>query len=332
MALFLGPRDLERLFGEGIVSPRDCVDAVEASFREHGQETSAQLPRQILWAEAGRTSPRDRALKLSASMMRASGTFGASVYATHYTPGGVEMWNLVFDGASGRMAGVIHGQALSLVKTAATAAVATRHLALEGARRAALIGTGRYALEQLRHLAAVRELAHVACFSRDAGRLSEFVARARAALPGLAVEAAPSVRAAVAEAEIVTTITTSPVPVLAGAWLAPGTHVNAMGQHAPRAREVDTATVKRARVVVDALAQAWAEKGELLLPLEEGAITRNHVANELGAVVAGRAVGRTTAGEVTLFCSGGTALEYMALARLVIERARAAGIGRDLEQ
>ncbi|MBL8385127.1 MAG: ornithine cyclodeaminase family protein [Burkholderiales bacterium] len=332
MAHYLGPQDLERLFAEGIVAPRDCVAAVEASFREHGAGTSEQLPRRILWADAARTTPRDRALKLSASMMRASSTFGASVYSTHYRPGEVEMWNLVFSGESGRMEGILNGKLLSLWKTAATAAVATRHLARADAARAALIGTGRYALPQLICLAAVRPLAAVRCYSRDAARLAAFVQRARAALPGVEVAAAPSARAAVAGADVVTTITTAAAPVLEGAWLDAGTHVNAMGQHAPHAREVDTALVRGARVVVDTFEQALEEKGELLIPLAEGAIARDHLAAELGAVVAGRAAGRTAPHETTLFCSGGTALEYMALARLVVARARAAGIGRDLEQ
>ncbi|MBL8380875.1 MAG: ornithine cyclodeaminase family protein [Burkholderiales bacterium] len=332
MALYLGPRELERLFGEGIVTPGDCVEAVAASFREHGTGSSEQLPRHILWADPDHATPRDRALKLSASMMRDSRVFGASVYSTHYKPGEVEMWNLVFDGEDGRMAGVIHGKALSLWKTAATAAVATQALARQEAARVALIGSGRYALAQLTCLAAVRDVAAVRCHSRDPARLAAFVERAGAALPGVSVTPETSARAAVADADIVTTITTSPTPVLEGAWVAAGTHVNAMGQHAPHAREVDSALVRGARVVVDTLEQALIEKGELLIPLAEGSITREHIAAELGAVVAGRVPGRSSAAETTLFCSGGTALEYMALARMVIERARQAGIGRDLEQ
>ncbi|MFN0160056.1 MAG: ornithine cyclodeaminase family protein [Burkholderiales bacterium] len=332
MALYLGPRDLEHLFGAGIVSPQDCVDAVAASFREHGMGVSEQLPRHILWAHPQHTTPRDRALKLSASMMRDSQVFGASIYSAHYAPGEVEMWNLVFDGENGRMAGVIQGKTLSLWKTAATAALATRALARADASRVALIGTGRYALAQLACLAAVRRVAEVRCYSRNPERLAAFVENARSALPGIAVGAAGSAASAVAEAAIVTTITTSPTPVLHGAWLAPGTHVNAMGQHAPHAREIDGELVQRARVVVDTFEQALTEKGELLIPLAEGIVAREHIAAELGAVVAGRAAGRQSAAEITLFCSGGTALEYMALARMVVERARKAGIGRDLEQ
>jgi ornithine cyclodeaminase/alanine dehydrogenase-like protein (mu-crystallin family) len=279
--------------------------------------------------------PRSRALKLSASYMRASGVMGASIYSTHYRPGEVDMWLLVFSGESGDLAGILHGKALSLWKTACTGAVAVRHLARADARRAALIGTGRYATTQLRCLAAVRPLEEVRCYSRDPDRLAAFVQEAgsesnfASAAPRLI--AARSARDALDGADIVVTITTSPVPVVEGAWLAPGMHVNALGQHAPAARELDSAAVVRSRVFVDAREQALAEKGELLIPLAAGEIDQHHVRGELGEVVAQRVPGRISDEEVTLFCSGGTALEYMGLCGRLLERGRAAGIGHPLD-
>lgn len=331
MALFLSASDLERLFAGNQVSPAACVDAVEGSFREHGRGQAGLLPRQILTADGASSHPRSRALKLSASYMRESEVMGASVYSTHYRPGDVDMWLMVFSGRSGELEGLLHGKSLSLWKTGATAAVAARHMARANAHRAALIGTGHYAKAQLRCLAAVRKLTHVACYSRDRERLHAFVAWAEAALPRASVTAAPSARAAVESADLVVMITTSPHPVVEGTWLAPGTHVNAMGQHAPAARELDGASIVRARVVVDARDQAFSEKGEILLPLAAGEITREHVVGELGEVVAGTVAGRTGEAEITVFCSGGTALEYMGLCKLLIDRARAAGLGHEIE-
>lgn len=331
MAWFVGPRDLERLFATGGVTPADCVAAVEASFREQGEEAVGLLPRQILTADGGPPGPRSRALKLSASYMRTSRTMGASLYTTHFRPGEVDMWITLFDGESGHMRGILSGKALSLWKTGATAAVATRHLARADARRAALIGTGRYARAQLLCLHGMRPLERVDCYSRDRGGLDAFVAWAAGALPGVAVRAAASAQDAVRGAGIVTTITISPTPVVRGDWLADGTHVNAMGQHAPATREVDTAAVVRARVIVDAREQAFAEKGEILLPLAEGAIDTTHIVADLGEIVAGRVAGRRSDDDVTLFCSGGTALEYMGLAALLVERAQAAGLGQSLD-
>jgi alanine dehydrogenase len=119
--------------------------------------------------------------------------------------------------------------------------------------------------------------------------------------------------------------------VVRGAWLAAGVHVNAIGQHAPQAREIDTAAIVKARVVVDAREQALQEKGEILIPLREGAIAQSHIVGELGEVVAGRVKGRARDDDVTVFCSGGTALEYMGLCELLIARARAAGLGKELD-
>ena len=331
VAWFVGREDIDRLFEEGQVRLRDCIDAVERSFREHGQGDVGVLPRQILTADGAAPQPRSRALKLSASYMRESRVMGASVYSTHFRPGDVDMWLMVFSGESGDLAGILHGKTLSLWKTGATAAVAVRHLARPDASRVALIGTGYYAKAQLRCLAADRRLSEVRCYSRDAGNVAAFVDWARATFDGTRMIAAASAEDAVRGADIVVTITTSPNPVVRGEWLDAGVHVNAIGQHAPRAREIDTAAILKARVIVDAREQAFQEKGEILIPLREGAIAQSHVVGELGEVVAGRVEGRTRDEDVTVFCSGGTALEYMGLCEFLIARARDAGLGKHLD-
>ncbi len=331
MARFLGPRDLAQLFDGGGVTPAECVDAVEASFREQGEGQVGVLPRAILTADGAPPQPRSRALKLSASYMRGSRMSGASLYTTHFRPGDVDMWITVFDGDTGRMRGILCGKVLSLWKTGATAAVATRHLARADAQVAALIGTGRYAIAQLRCLLATRPWREVRCYSRSAETLAAFVAQARALAPDVAFVAARSAAAAVTGADVVTTITTSPTPVVEGAWLAPGAHLNAMGQHAPATREIDDRAIAQARVYVDAREQAFAEKGEILVPLANGTIVREHVRGELGEVIAGRVPGRVDARDRTVFCSGGTALEYMGLAALLLDRAQATGLGQRLD-
>ena len=331
MALLVGQADVERLFAQRLVTLPECIDAVEGSFREQGAGDVGILPRQILTADGKPAEPRSRALKLSASYMRGSGVMGASLYTTHFRPGDVDMWIVVFSDRTGDLAGILHGKALSLWKTAATAAVATRHLAPLSARRAALIGTGYYAAAQLECLAAVRTLDEVRCYSRDASKLRRFVERAAQALPQTRVVAAESARDAVEGADIVTTITTSAQPVVEGAWLAAGSHCNAMGQHAPQARELDTDAVAGARVIVDSRAQAMSEKGEILVPLRAGEITEAQIAGELGDVLSNRVAGRTRDDERTVFCSGGTALEYMGLCHLLLARARDAALGIDFE-
>ncbi|MES2414478.1 MAG: ornithine cyclodeaminase family protein [Pseudomonadota bacterium] len=329
MALYLGQSDLDTLFARGAVTPADCVDAVAASFAEQGREQVGVLPRQIVWAEPAQTAPRSRALKMSAAYMRESHLMGASIYAVQYTPGSVDMWLTVFSGETGQMLGVINSKQLSVWKTAATAAVAARALARPDAHRVALVGTGSYALAQLTFMAAVMPIDGVRCFSRNADALKAFCEHAQTVL-GLPVTAAASVKDAVRDADVVTTITISPTPVLLGEWLPEGVHCNVMGQHAPTAREVDTAAVLQSRVIVDAMAQAMNEKGELLIPIDEGVMTKAHIAGELGAVLAGQCEGRSSVAQRTMFCSGGTAFEYMGLCGMLLEKAAAAGIGQQL--
>ncbi|MDB5744195.1 MAG: Ornithine cyclodeaminase [Polaromonas sp.] len=330
MALYLGQSDLDTLFAEGLVTPADCVEAVAGSFHEQGLRQVGVMPRQIVWADAAQTAPRSPALKMSAAYMRGSRIMGASIYAVQFTPGSVDMWLTVFSGVTGQMIGVLNSKSLSIWKTAATAAVAARCLARSDAHRVALIGTGSYAMAQIEFLAAVMEVEKIFCFSRNADTLRQFCIRASEKL-GLPVSPAASAQAAVEDADMITTITISPTPVVLGEWLPAGVHCNVMGQHAPGAREIDTRGVLESHVIVDATEQAFNEKGELLIPISEGAMTSNHVAGELGSVLTGNCAGRTSHSQKTMFCSGGTAFEYMGLCSMLLERAAAAGLGQQLK-
>lgn len=331
MTLFLGPKDIARLHDEGRVSMRDYVDADERAFREQGERSIALLPRQILWQDDKPAGVRSPAFKMSASLMRGSRVMGASLYPANYRLGHAEMWITLFSGSTGKMLAILHGRALSLWKTGATTAVATRHMARADADVAALVGTGNYGLTQLLGLAAVRPLREVRCYSRSRERVERFVAGAQPHVPGVRLVAAPDVEAAVRGAGIVTTITTAKEPLVFGRWLDAGVHCNVMGAHDPATREVDSEAVALSRVIVDSEEQAMNEKGEFLIPLEEGRFGREHLIGDLGSVVCGRIAGRRDAAERTMFLSGGTALEYMGTCSLLYERALAAGIGTTLD-
>lgn len=328
--LLITSRDIDRLHAEGHVGMADYVDAVEAAFAATGDPGTTGMPRQVLWRD-GPGDPRTPSLKLSASVMRPLGVMGASIYSAHFRPGEMNMWISLFSTDDGSLLALLQGRAMSLWKTGATAAVAARHMARPDAVRVALLGTGYYARTQLLGLAAVRPLERVRCYSRDASRRAAFVERAAQELPSVRVEAADSAEVAVRGADIVVTVSTSPSPIVQGDWLAEGVHCNVMGQHDPRTREVDTEAVRRCRVVVDSLDQAWQEKGELLIPLAAGEIGHEQVLGELGEVVRGGVVPRKEPRDRTMFCSGGTALEYMGVCRLLYERARAAGLGQALD-
>jgi ornithine cyclodeaminase/alanine dehydrogenase-like protein (mu-crystallin family) len=327
--LLIAPRDLDRLHGEGHVTMADYVDAVETAFIGQARDELTMMPRQVLWRDPSDTGVRSPSLKLSASVLRTNDAMGATVYSAHFRPGDLSMWIMLFSAQTGELQAILHGAELSWWKTGATGALGAKMMARADASRVGLVGAGYFARSQLLGLASVRDIRTVRYYTRSADRRAAFGEWARAHLPGATIEAATSARDAVEDCDIAVTMTTSPQVVVEGAWLPEGVHCNVMGQHDPRAREVDSAAVLRCRVVVDSLAQAWNEKGELLIPLEEGTIARDHVLGELGDVAAGTVIARRDSADRTMFCSGGTSIEYMATCAMLHRKARAAGVGQE---
>jgi ornithine cyclodeaminase/alanine dehydrogenase-like protein (mu-crystallin family) len=224
---------------------------------------------------------------------------------------------------------LIQADRLGQVRTGAASGLATRHLAREDARVGALIGTGWQAETQLEAVCLARPLTEVRVFGREAGRRAAFVERMA---PRVRARLLPvgSAEEAVRGADVVCTITTARAPVLEGAWLAPGAHVNAAGVNWPDRREVDEAVVRRAaRVVVDDLETARLEGGNLLPVVAAGHLRWEDVV-PLASIVAGTAPGRRRPDEITLFASHGIALEDVACAAHVVARARAGALGTDL--
>jgi ornithine cyclodeaminase len=174
-------------------------------------------------------------------------------------------------------------------------------------------------------MAAVRTLRRVRVWSRDRAHAQRFAARA--AEHGTKVEAIADARAAVEGADLICTTSAAKEPILEGAWIAPGAHINAVGACFAHARELDTAAVVRSRLYVDRRESALAESGDVLIPIQEGAFEADHIVGELGDLLLRRVPGRTAAREITLFKSLGIAIEDLAAAHHVMQRAAAEGIG-----
>jgi ornithine cyclodeaminase/alanine dehydrogenase-like protein (mu-crystallin family) len=147
---------------------------------------------------------------------------------------------------------------------------------------------------------------------------------------GLPVEAVDDVRAAVEGVDVICAATSAADPIFDGSWLAPGTHINGIGSHAPHMRELDTTTVRRARLIVDLRDAALAEAGDIMIPIAAGDITAEHIVGELGEVVAGQVPGRTNDEEITLFKSEGVAIQDVSVAHAVYGVARERGIGQEI--
>jgi ornithine cyclodeaminase len=228
---------------------------------------------------------------------------------------------LLIDASSGDLVALIDGAALTALRTGAAGGVAARSLARPDAARAALFGAGAQARTQLLALLAVRKIQEVRLVTRDPGHSTEFRrwAAGQPDLAGVPIHLA-SASDAVADADVVVTATSSRVPVFPGAALPPGVHITAVGSFTPAMRELDLATMRGARVVVDERAAALAEAGELA-----GARPADVI--ELGEVLAGAVPGRTTDRERTIFKSVGNAIQDLVVATRAFEQARALGIG-----
>lgn len=236
---------------------------------------------------------------------------------------------LLFEGERGRLVAAVEAGSITALRTAAVSGLATRLLAREEASDLAILGSGTQASSHLEAMRAVRRLRRVRVWSRNPDHARRFAER-ESARWGLRVEVVASARDAVERADIVCTTTAASEPVLKGAWLSPGAHVNAVGACLPTARELDSEAVRRARLFVDRRESAFAESGDFLGARREGAIGDEHIVAEIGEVVVGKAPGRTGAGEITLFESVGLAVEDLAAALHVWRKAAAAGAGSRL--
>jgi len=308
MPLYLTEDDVGRLVGVG-----DAIEALEQGFPYWDRDGACNMPRQ-------RLPLPQRAVNIMAASVPPLGVFGTKVYfrgCFHVT---------LYDIEARRMLALIEAGLLGALRTGAASGVATRLLARPDAATLALIGTGRQARTQLLAVAAVRELAQVRVYGRDAGKREAF-AREMSGDAGIDVEPCDSAEGCVRGADIVVAATNASEPVVLGDWLAPGAHVNAIGANAYARRELDEDAVRRAALIaVDDRDQATVEARELIDLAAAGALDWADVA-ELGPLLRGDVPGRKDAGDITLYKSLGVAFEDVVFARLIYDRACAEGAG-----
>jgi len=235
----------------------------------------------------------------------------------------------LYEIASGELLALIEADYMGQLRTGAASGVATKYLARRDASVAAIIGTGGQARTQLQAIAAVRRLAFAHVYGRDPQKRENF-ARQMSERLGIPVRPATSAGEATREAHIVCTATTATNPVVHGADLAHGLHINAIGANHAHKRELDDEAVASADViVVDSIEQSRQEAGDLILAFHGDESCWTGV-KRLSDIVAGKATGRTSDSEVTLFKSNGIASWDLAAAIKVYSLARAAGGGREL--
>lgn len=322
--LFLDRRDVAALLPMAA-----CIAAVERAFRAHAQGALPAAPGVL----ATRLPDGGFHVK-TATLGPAPGYYAAKINANF--PGNPDRHGLptiqgmigLFDAADGRPLALLDSIEITTLRTAAASAIAARHLALPDAKTLLVCGCGNQGRAHLRALLGVRRLERVLACDRDPARVVAFIGEL-APETGLDIEPVESVSDAVHRCDIAVTCTPAREIVLWSGDIRPGQFIAAVGADSEGKQELDPQVLKRARVVTDLTDQA-ACMGELQHALAAGMMGAGEVHAELGELLAGRKPGRSSAEEIFVFDSTGTALQDVASAAAVYERALAAGHGRRL--
>ena len=233
---------------------------------------------------------------------------------------------ILFDAQHGQPLMIFDALEITAIRTAAASAVATKLLARENSEVLAIIGSGEQAKRHIEAILLVRKIKQIRLWSlheKNAIRLVNEMS-GKYTIP---LQVKQSAQEAAAGADIICTVTSSSQPVLMGAWISAGTHINAVGSCTPSARELDTAAVLKSKLFTDCYESLFNEAGDFLIPKKEGAVTDNHVCGEIGAVLTGRKKGRENDKEVTLFKSLGIAAEDIFSAWYVYQKVKEKGNG-----
>ncbi len=315
MALFLSEADVRQLLTMDL-----ALEAVEAAHRAHGLGRAIDIARQ-------RTRMPTAALHILQGALLDEGVFGYKAYTTSREANRFLVH--LFEAGSGRLLAVVEADYLGMMRTGAAGGVAAKQLAREGAATAGVFGAGWQAQSQIEALCRVRPIGRVRVFSRNEANRARFCAEMSRRLD-VDVRPADSAEATVRGADVVVTITSSPVPVFEGGWLDEGCHVSAAGANALIRHEIDEISVRRAALIcVDSRPTALAEAGDLLPGLEKGRIHERQLV-ELGELVAGVRRGRAAETDITLFESQGMAIQDLAVAGRLFRLAAEQGLGSEI--
>jgi ornithine cyclodeaminase len=289
------------------------IDALMRAFQD-----DYQVPDRQHYAVGGLLNPKDTLLVMPA--WRVGGRLGVKLVTvfpgnTRQGESAVHATYALFDATSGLPLAVLDGTELTRRRTAAASALAARYLAPPDATRLLMVGTGGLAPHVIESHAAARPITSVRIWGRRI-EAAETVARGLAGRP-YEVEAVSDLPAAVRWADIISCATLSETPIVHGAWLRPGQHLDLIGSFTPAMREADDTALSRASIYVDTRS-ALSESGELLHGFASGAISAADVRGELSDLVRGSVAGRRAAEEITLFKSVGCAIEDLAAAELAI--------------
>jgi alanine dehydrogenase len=305
---------------ESLLDMPSTLEAVESVLGQQAEGLATnRARRRVALAKSG--------LNFMAAGAPEIGALGLKAYTVART--GARFYTMLFDPEGGELLSILQSDRLGQTRTGAASGVATKHLAREDASTLGIYGAGWQAESQLEAIATVRDLERVIVYSRREETRKQFAEKMGERL-GMEIETTHSAEEPAVQ-DIVVTVTSSREPVLLGEWLRPGAHVNAAGSNFLFKSEIDRDVVRRASFVcADSREELGLEAGDLMQPLETGAILPEAV-YELGQVIAGQVPGRKSPEDITLFASQGLALEDLAAARVVYDRAIERDVGRDID-
>jgi len=289
-----------------------CIPIVREAMIAFSRGETRQTLRKII------PLARGRAFGVMPGAMGEAAPFGAkliSVFPDNFEKGVQSHQGLVilFDPQGGAPVCVIHAGEITAIRTAAASAVATDALARPDASRLAILGYGEQAETHARAMGKVRKLSSITVWGRSGDRAAAFAERMAAELD-MPVTAAPDARSAVAEADIVCTVTSAREPILKGAWVRPGTHLNLVGSSIAGPTEVDNDLVVRSRFVADSREGVLNQGAEFLNAKRAGLIGDDHIVAEIGQVLSGEIAGRRSRDEITVYKSLGHVVQDLASA------------------
>ena len=289
-----------------------CIPIVRQAMIQFSRGETKQLLRSLIPLSDGRV------FGIMPGAMGDHAPFGAkliSVFPENFARGIQSHQGLVilFDPESGAPVCAVHAGEITAIRTAAASAVATDALARKDARRLALLGYGEQAQTHARAIRKVRSLESIVVWGRSPERAQAFARRMQMEFR-LLVTPAATAQEAVADADIICTVTSAPEPILNGEWVRPGTHVNVVGSGYAGPAEIDNDLVVRSRFIVDSREGVLHQGAEFLRAKQAGLIGDDHIVAEIGEVLAGQIEGRCSADEITVYKSLGHIVQDLATA------------------
>lgn len=292
------------------------IDALEAGFRGHYD----MPPRQVFQLAGAGAASHDGFALLPAWNDSLIGVKAFTYFPDNEAAGFASLYSkiLLFDRQHGVPLALVDGTSITYWRTAAISALASRYLSRPESATLLLLGTGRLAPFLVATHLSVRALKRVLLWGRDASKAVALQARLQREHPGVEFICITDIASHAGQADIIVSATGAATPLLQGAWIAAGCHVDLLGNHSPDRRECDSALIVNSTVHVDSLDNVLREAGEVLIPIAEGVFRADDIAGELKDLCRANASGRRSAGEITVFKAVGTALSDLLAAQLVL--------------